>query len=58
MDLIVTIFDPFSPAYRRTKFYYLFSGTTSFVLVMVIFGIGAGEAAQTVETPYDCIDRT
>lgn len=41
VDLILTIYDPFSPAYRRTKFYYIFCGTASFLLVMVIFGIGA-----------------
>lgn len=54
VDLILTIYDPFSPAYRRTKFYYLFSGTASFLLVMIIFGIGFGENSKTTQ-PYDCL---
>ena len=37
IDLILTIYDPFSPAYRRTKMYYLFSIASSVVLVMVIY---------------------
>jgi len=42
VDLIITIWDPFSPAHRRTKFYYMISGATSFVLVMIIFGLDTG----------------
>ena len=39
IDLILTIYDPFSPAYRRTKLYYLFSIASSSVLVLVIYGL-------------------
>ena len=40
VDLIMTIYDPFSPAYRRTNLYYLCSIVSSVVLVLVITGIG------------------
>lgn len=38
-DLIMTIADPFSPANRRTKWYYGISLVTSMFLVMIIFGL-------------------
>ena len=47
VDLILTIYDPFSPAHRRTKFYYIFSLTTSFFLVMVIFGITSASTSYS-----------
>lgn len=39
IDLILTIYDPFSPAYRRTAKYYFGSITASLILVLIIFGI-------------------
>ena len=39
IDLILTIYDPFSPAYRRTAKYYFASIVSSFCLVMIIFGM-------------------
>ena len=35
VDLILTIYDPFSPAYRRMKWYYLFSVTATLALVLI-----------------------
>ena len=57
IDLIMTIYDPFSPAYRRTNLYYLFSITSSIVLVLVIYAIGAGQAREN-DVPYDCLEST
>ena len=37
IDLILTIYDPFSPAYRRTAKYYFGSITASIILVMIIY---------------------
>ena len=42
-DLILTIYDPFSPAYRRMKWYYLFSVSATLGLVFVIFGIDTAQ---------------
>jgi len=49
VDLIVTIYDPFSPAHRRTKFYYGFSFTSSVILVLVIFGLDSADNNATKE---------
>ena len=56
VDLILTIYDPFSPAYRRTAKYYFFSLTSSFILVLVIFGMDTN--VNKGGTPYDCLDST
>jgi len=58
VDLIMTIYDPFSPAYRRTNLYYLFSVATSLVLVFVITGVGASQSAMTKEIEFDCLSST
>lgn len=55
VDLILTIYDPFSPAYRRTKMYYLFSVTASFLLVLVIYGLDTKNNNQTETIQYDCL---
>ena len=52
IDLILTICDPFSPAYRRTKLYYLFSGTVSVFAVLIIYVIQASTKEK------DCIGTT
>ena len=57
IDLILTIYDPFSPAYRRTAKYYFGSITASFILVMVIFGMDAHINGDT-DSEFDCIDNT
>lgn len=54
IDLILTIYDPFSPAYRRRSKYYLASVTSSFILVLIIFGMDS--SANRSGSPYDCID--
>ena len=60
IDLILTIYDPFSPAYRRTKMYYLFSVVASFTLVMIIWGLDSAHNNNDEESPepYDCITNT
>ena len=55
IDLILTIYDPFSPAYRRTKLYYLFSAVSTLVLVMIIFGLDTSADNDTAIV-YDCIE--
>ena len=57
IDLILTIYDPFSPAGRRLKWYYLFSVTASVCLVMIIFGLDRNGDNKT-EEPYDCINNS
>jgi len=56
IDLILTIYDPFSPAYRRTAKYYFGSVTASFILVLVIFGMDLSANAGGEE--FDCIAST
>lgn len=56
IDLILTIYDPFSPAYRRTAKYYFGSITASILLVLIIFGMDANVNAGGVS--YDCIENT
>ena len=51
MDLIFTIADPFSPAYRRVNMYYVLCGISSFILVMVI-------ALVSFKNEGNCIDDT
>ena len=51
MDLIFTIADPFSPAYRRVNMYYVFCGIASFVLVMII-------AMASLKNEGSCIEKT
>ena len=55
IDLILTIYDPFSPAYRRTKLYYLFSVISSLILVMIIFAIDLNRDT-TKASDYPCLD--
>lgn len=57
VDLILTIYDPFSPAYRRTVKYYIFSVFSSFVLIMIIFGIGRDQNERS-KVDYPCIAKT
>ena len=57
VDLILTIYDPFSPAYRRTKLYYIFSVTVSFFLVMIIYGIDVASNNNN-DVTWDCISET
>ena len=57
IDLIMTIYDPFSPAYRRTNLYYMFSITSSVVLVLIIFAIGQKQTDDN-NIEYDCLDQT
>ena len=47
IDLILTIYDPFSPAGRRTKLYYLFSLVISTFIIIIIFGIDTGLDKKT-----------
>lgn len=56
-DLIMTIYDPFSPAKRRTKWYYGCSLASSVLLVLIIFGLDTSQNNSTV-TQYDCINST
>jgi hypothetical protein len=58
VDLILTIYDPFSPAHRRTKFYYGFSLATSVSLVLIIYGIDTNANKKTEDIPFDCIVNT
>ena len=57
VDLILTIYDPFSPAYRRVKLFYIASIAAAFTLVMVIFGLDTNENNKNVDV-YDCIEGT
>ena len=59
IDLILAIYDPFSPAYRRTKKYYLFSAVASFMLVMIIWGLDSAHNNNDDENiQYDCLNTT
>ena len=57
IDLILTIYDPFSPAYRRTKLYYLFSVVSSLVLVIIIFIIDMNRE-DTKEYEFPCLESS
>ena len=46
IDLILTIYDPFSPAYRRTAKYYFGSVASSFILILVIYGLDTSANAD------------
>ena len=48
IDLILTIADPFSPAYRRTKLYYMFSFAFSVFAVLIIFGINSADNTDCI----------
>lgn len=58
VDLILTIYDPFSPAYRRVKLFYIASIAAAFMLVMVIFGLDTSENNAGDTPEYDCIEGT
>ena len=58
VDLILTIYDPFSPAYRRMKWYYLFSVTATLTLVLIqSFFDKALDYDHEEEENYDCISK-
>ena len=53
-DLIMTIYSPFSPAYRRTKIYYLISVAGPLIVILLIWGMQVYSAKQDEEN-YTCL---
>ena len=46
-DLIMTIYSPFSPAYRRTKIYYLISVVGPLMVILFIWAISSAEERES-----------
>ena len=57
VDLILTIYDPFSPAYKRTAKYYFATIASSSVLILIIYGMDVREYNVSAVS-YDCLENT